>query len=142
VLGIFSNQEKLNWKSLAKSSQTYTSLRCTGQCLEPRLTPQRTCHSREKRHGDTTTIHRTVWCASRAPNNRSPRDQRATRGSASDQQAAPDCPVCRGTSGSQRSSSLNKEGNHALFTVWCAHGQKATRAFQMELQRLLAPLRL
>jgi hypothetical protein len=30
VLGIFSNREKINWRSLAKSSQTCTSLWCTG----------------------------------------------------------------------------------------------------------------
>jgi hypothetical protein len=31
---------------------------------------------------------------------------------------------------------------HALFTVRCTHGQKASRAFQMELQWLLGPLGL
>ena len=39
-----------------------------------------------------------------------------------------------------------KEGrrlaDRALFTVRCANGQKAIKAYQMELQRLLAPLGL
>jgi hypothetical protein len=35
VLGIFSNREKFKWRILAKSSQTGTSLRCTGQSGVP-----------------------------------------------------------------------------------------------------------
>jgi hypothetical protein len=35
-------------------------------------------------------------------------------------QVAPDCLVCHGANGWQRSASSKKERNHALFTVWCA----------------------
>jgi hypothetical protein len=38
---------KLDWRSLAKSSQTCTSLRCTEQCPVHRLVQQRTRCSRE-----------------------------------------------------------------------------------------------
>jgi hypothetical protein len=38
---------KLDWRSLAKSSQTCTSLRCIRQCPMHRLVKQQTCYSRE-----------------------------------------------------------------------------------------------
>jgi hypothetical protein len=44
---------------------------CIGQCLVPRLVPQRTGRSRENAEGSVAIIHRTVWCASRVSSQRS-----------------------------------------------------------------------
>jgi hypothetical protein len=66
-------------------------------------------------------VHRTVQCATHAPANGRPRDQRMKRGSANGQKVAPDCPVCHEGRWLQWSASTKKEGNHTLFTVrWCA----------------------
>jgi hypothetical protein len=60
--------------------------------------------------------------------------------------APSNCLVCPRTNGWQRSASPNKEGNHTLslsgvhWIVRCAHGQKATRAFQMKNKQLSWPL--
>jgi hypothetical protein len=67
---------------------------------------------------------------------------------ANSHQAAPDCPVCQGGRGCN--SRLRQKRKEIVFvhctvvhrTIRCTHGQKATIAYQMELQRLLAALGL
>jgi hypothetical protein len=121
--------------------------------------PRRTYRSREKYQGDVAIIHRTVrWCTRlsgeptvASANGRS-RNLRATRGSSNGRQGAPDCSV------RQRARSCNgqlcpicKEIVHrtsysgcpvAHWTVRCATRQKASLAFHVGLQRLLAALGL
>jgi hypothetical protein len=63
VLWTLSNREKSDWRSLAKSSKTCTSLRCTGQCPVPRLAPWQTDRSWENTEGAAAIIHQTVRCA-------------------------------------------------------------------------------
>jgi hypothetical protein len=140
VLGTLSNQEKLDWRSLAKSSQTCTRLRCTGQCPVLRLARSANWLLSGKVGRVAAIIHQTVRCGSRAHSNGRPRDQRTTRGL---HQRSPGRTGLSGVPRGrllQRSASPEKEGNRTLFTVRCAHKQKATMAFQMELQRLLAAL--
>jgi hypothetical protein len=127
VLGIFSTREKLDWRSLAKSSQTCTSLWCTGLSGVHRTVSS----ARLVRSVNGPLDYNSPKCpvctrlpgvpAARLANGR-PRDQRATRGSANGQQAAPDCPVCHKGYGWQRSASPKKEGNRALFNVWWCTG--------------------
>jgi hypothetical protein len=148
VLGTLSNQMKLDWRSLAKSSQTCTSLWCTGQCPVPRLAQRRTRCSRESPRApqlkftglsdEPTAPAPTVGSAI----NR----QRVAR--ANGHQATPDCPVCqvdRGFNGRLRQR--RKEIVHCSCPVVhrivrCANGQKLRNAYQMEFQRLLAALGL
>jgi hypothetical protein len=142
-------------RRMAKASQTHTSLRCTRLCPVPRMVPRRTSRSREKLRAprlkiiEVSGVHQTVQRASRAP---APTVGRAISGRHVDftngHQAAPDCPVCHEpvattvSFAKQRRESCTVDCLVVHQTVWCAHGQKATRAFQMELQRLLAPLGL
>jgi hypothetical protein len=106
-----------------------------------------------KIQGVVAIIHQTVCTGlSGVPAVPTPMVSRAINGrhvdSTNNRRVAPNCLVCHAGWWLERSASPNKEGNHTLFTVrWCtrlsgAHGQKATKAFQMELQRLLAALRL
>jgi hypothetical protein len=86
-------------------------------------------------------IHWTVWCASRVPN------QRSTAGSAGATWAwstvtwshrtvrcaiglfdVPWGPEATTVGFAKQGISLNKEGNHALFTVQRVHGQKANQS--------------
>jgi hypothetical protein len=113
---------KLDWRSLAKSSQTCTSLRCTGQCPMHRLVQQRTRCSREIAKGVAAKIHRTVRWANNARTNGRQRDQRATRGQSQQSlgrtrlfgvhRTVSDVP--RGPK-AQRSALPEKERNRALF---------------------------
>jgi hypothetical protein len=128
---------------------------CTGQCLVPRLAHAMNSQLSEKVGGVTTIIHWTVWCAPDCPVSQPRLCQRSVAQLASD--AWPEPTVTRphrtvrcatGLSGVPRgswqqwSASPEKEGDHTQFTVRCAHGQKATIAFQMKLQRFLAALGL
>jgi hypothetical protein len=120
---------------------------------------RRTRRSREKERADVAKIHRTVpWCTglSGEPTitsaNGRPRDQRATHGLL--QRSA----GCTGLSGvptgpkEQRSDAPDLEGDRAPDmnsgcsvvhrTVRCTTRQKASLAFQVGLQRLLAALGL
>jgi hypothetical protein len=133
---------KSDWRSLAKSSQTCTSLRRTGQCLVPRLARSANWPLPGKTQGVTTIIHRTVRCASRAP----------SQGSIV--RSAGDTWLSQRSGGGTRLSGVPRgpwlatvdfvrKGRKARTvhypvvhqTVRCAHGQKTTRAFQMELKR-------
>jgi hypothetical protein len=118
VLGTFSKWDKSNWRSLAKASQTCTSLRCTGlsgvhqtQCPVPRLVSWWTSRSREKFIGLSGVP------ATRLANGRS-RDQRATR---SLRKWSPGRTRLSGVPrGWWLQRSPDKEGNISLFTVrWC-----------------------
>jgi hypothetical protein len=116
--------------------------------------------------GDATAkIHQTVWCAPdclvsqqcsrQRSTEKSARNQRATRGQRQRSPGRtglsgvpPHCPVCQGDPGCNgRLRQRRKEIGtvHCPVghqTVQCAHGQKATIAYQMELQRLLFALGL
>jgi hypothetical protein len=61
VLGIFSNWEKSNWRSFAKSSQTCTSMWCIG--LSGVLAPSVKRPLSGKSRGATAIIHWIVRCA-------------------------------------------------------------------------------
>jgi hypothetical protein len=87
MLGTVSNQMRLDWRSLAKSSQSCTSLQCTGQCAVHRLVQQRTRCSQEIAEGAATKIHWTVRCALDCPV--SHQKQRSTARSAGDAWPAP-----------------------------------------------------
>jgi hypothetical protein len=141
--------------SLAKASQTCTSLRCIGlsgvhrtvcgaQAGAPASWPLS-----GKVVGTTTKIHRTVWCASRAPS------QRLAARSAGDMWTSPTVTrphytVWCATRPMAATVGFTKQGRESRTIqcpmvhriVQCAHGQKATRAFQMGLQWLLAALGL
>jgi hypothetical protein len=107
-----------------------------------------------KVEGVTAKIHRIVRCALDCPMSKT-HNQRATSGLSqrspgrtrlSDVQ--PDCLVCHEGHGCNgRLCHERKEITHYSCsvvhrTVRCAHGQKSTIAYQMELKRLLAALRL
>jgi hypothetical protein len=96
----------------------------------------------------------TIACA-----NVRPRNLCATHGRTNGRQGAPDCPMCTGQCPvcqlppeDQRSDAPEKEGDHAPDsyndcpvvhrTVRCTTRQKASLAFQVGLQRLLATLGL
>jgi hypothetical protein len=127
VLGTLSNQMRLDWRSLAKSSQTCTSLRRTGQCPVLRLAhATNSLLSGKVGGGGATIIHRIVRCAptiqwaSCARANGRQRNQRATR------DLRQRSPGYTGLSGVPRGSWLQqsalpkKEGDRTLFTVqWC-----------------------
>jgi hypothetical protein len=63
-------------------------------------------------------------------------------------QAAPDYPVCQGAMATTVGFAVKGSKSHTVHCpvvhriVRYAHGQKATIAFKIELQRLLAALRL
>jgi hypothetical protein len=139
---------------LAKSSQTCTSLRCTV------LSGARLAHPVNmpllgKSHGTAAIIHRTIRCASCALRQRSAaRSVGATCAQPTVTRphrrigVPPNCPVCHGTRGWQRSACQTRRESRTIhcpvvhLTIRCAHGQKAIKAFRMELQRLLGPLGL
>jgi hypothetical protein len=154
------NLAKRNWigEKLAESSQTSTSLWCTGQCPVPRLARRWTRRSREKattpwlKFTGLSGVHRTVRWAKAACTNGRQRNQRATRGPRQQSvghtrlSGAPTEPKV------QRSGAPDKEGYRALDnycscpvvhrTIRCATRPKARIAFQLKLQRLLAALGL
>jgi hypothetical protein len=146
-------------------SQTSTSLAqrtvrwCTGQCLVPRLARRRTRRSQEKEKASRLKITRRSGEPTALAANGRLRNQRATRGPCqrsvghtglSDMHqtvsGAPTGPE------DQRSAAPDMEVNRApnMYgscpvvhrTVWCTTRQKARFAFQVDLQRLLAPLGL
>jgi hypothetical protein len=161
VLGNFSNREKFKWTSFAQASQTCTSLRCTG------LSSAGLAHLVNrallgKSQGTAAIIHRTVRCAPDCPVCivlSSVLAARSANGRSCDQRA-PRVPSQRslgrtrlsGVPWDQRLAmvSFTKQGRESRTvqcpvvhrTVRCAHGHKATKAYQMELQRLLGPLGL
>jgi hypothetical protein len=153
---------------LAKSSQTCTSLRCTGQCPMPRLACSTNSLLLGKVGGATVKFTRLSGVSPDCPVSQLRPRQRSAAQSAGDAWPAPTVTrphqtvrcvtglsdVPRGT-WLQWLASLGKEGNRDCSlsggapdcsvvhqTVWCAHEQKAILAFQMELQRLLAALGL
>jgi hypothetical protein len=106
-------------------------------------------------------IHRTVRCAPDSlvsqprPCQRLPAISGRRVANSNGHQAALDCPVCHEGRWLQRSALPKKERKHDCSlsggapdcsaghrTVRCTHGQKATIAYQMELQRLLVALGL
>jgi hypothetical protein len=145
--------------SLAKSSQTCTSLRCTG--LSGAGTPGEEA-ALKKIEGTAAIIHRTIRCTSDSPLCQ-PRAHalvgRTISGATCAQptitkphQIVRCATRLSGVPWDQRLATVGfaKQGResrtiHYLVvhrTVRCAHGQKATKAYQMELQRLLEPLGL
>jgi hypothetical protein len=161
VLGNFSKWEKSNWRSLAKASQTCTSLRCTELSSVHRTVSSALAGTQvnsplsEKADDAMAKIHRTVWCPNglfgvpveRPANDRS-HDQRAT--CTSPMVTRPHWTVRCAMGPVAAMVGFTKQGRESRIvhcpvvhqTVQCTHGQKATRAFQMELQRLIAALGL
>jgi hypothetical protein len=156
---------RLDWRSLAKYSQTCTNLRCTGLSGVHRTVSGAQAGSVVNSllsgiaEGTTAKIHRTFRCApdcpvctglSGEPTMPVPMVGSAINGRrvarANDHQAAPDYPVCqvdRGFNGRLRQR--RKEIVHCScpvvhHIVRCANRQKARIAYQMEIQRLLAAL--
>jgi hypothetical protein len=130
VLGTLSNWEKSDWRSLAQSSQTCTSLRCTGlSSVHPTVSgAQIGALANRSLLGKCWWLHccnsldcpmctRLSGVPATHPANDQPRDQRVTRSSANGQKVAPDYPMCHRGWWLQQSASPEKEGNHALFTV-------------------------
>jgi hypothetical protein len=153
VLGTLTNQMKLDWRSLAKFSQTCTSLRCTG--LSSGQVQQRTRCSREISEGAAAKIHQTIqWCTRLSGEPTAPAstvgstisERRVAR--ANGHQDAPDCPVRQGHRRlNGRLHLKRKEIRHCSCpvvhrTVRCTNRHKARIAYQMEIQRLLAVLEL
>jgi hypothetical protein len=153
VLGTLSNQKRLDWRSLATPSQTCTSLRS-----------HRTVSGAQAgARGELTTLKKS-W-RSRGYNSPyypvctelsgvaaapTPTVGRTISGRRVDftnnRKVTSDCPVYHGVMAV--TYDFAEKGRkpctvHCLVvhqTVRCAHGQKATKAFQMEFKRLLAVL--
>jgi hypothetical protein len=148
VLGTLSKREKSDWRSLAKSSQTCTSLWCT------RLSGSQAGASvnwllSEKVGGAASIIHWTIQCASRAPSQRS--IERSTgdtwlsqrSGGVTGLSGVPGGPWLTMAGFAKKGRKLHTVHCPVVHrTVRCVHRQKAIRAFQMELKRLLAALGL
>jgi hypothetical protein len=147
VLGNFSKREKFNWRSLAKGSQTCTTLRCIGVSGSRLVHPVNRALS-GKSQGVAAIIHWTVRCASHASR------QRLTARSVDTTCARP---MVTGLHRTVRCAMELEAGNSRLHqtrkgimhcslssvhrTVQCTRRQKVNMAFQLELQRLLGPLR-
>jgi hypothetical protein len=82
VLGALLKREKLNWKSLAESSQTevHRTIRCSGWLPQRTAALGKSSARRGYNSPDCPVCHRTVRCANRAHANGRQRNQRVTRG--------------------------------------------------------------
>jgi hypothetical protein len=146
---------RLDWRSLAQGSQTCTSLRCTGLSGV-----HRTVSGAQAGARDELAALGKSW-GSRDYNSpdclvSQPRScQRSTAQSAGNVWPAlivtrPHQTVRCAKGVVAATVGFTKKGRESRTvpcpvvhrTVWCAHGQKTTMAFQMELQRLLAALGL
>jgi hypothetical protein len=139
---------KLDWRSLAKSSQTCTSLWCTGQCPVHRLVQQRSCCSRESARAPWLKINGlSDGALDCLVSHQCPRQRSAAR-SAGDTWAEPTVTrphrtvrCAKGTEGSIVEFA-RKGKKSCTVHVRCATWQKARIAYQMEIQRLLTALGL
>jgi hypothetical protein len=126
---------------------------CTGQCPVLRLAHSANWLLSRKVGGAATIIHWTVRCASDCLVWQPRLLQRLARPSASDTWTSPTVTrshrtIWCATEAGDCNGRLRKKGSksrtvHCLVvhrTVRCAHGQKATMVFQMELQQLLSAL--
>jgi hypothetical protein len=146
---------------LIKSSQTCTSLRCTGLSTVHRTVSGAQAGSAAKSllsgisEGTVAKNHRTIrWCTrlSGEPTAPAPTISNAISGRrvarANGHQATPDCPVRHGDQGlNGRLRQKRKEIGHYSCpvvhrTVRWANRQKARIAYQIEIQLLLAALGL
>jgi hypothetical protein len=148
-----SNQKRLYWRSLAAPNQTCTSHRCTelsGAQAVLRLARPVNWLLSGKVEGATAKIHRIVWCAPDCSVSQPRPRQRSAARSAGDTWTSPMVrrshrTVWCATGAVSATVGFTSKGRklrtvHCLVvhpTVRCAHEQKATMAFQMELQRLL-----
>jgi hypothetical protein len=161
VLGTLSKREKSDWRSLAKSSQSCTSVRCTGLSGVHRTVSDVQAGASANRSLLRKTqcvaaiIHRTVWCALDCPVGQSRPSQRSVARSVCDTWTSPtvgrSLQTVRCATGAVAATvgfAKKERKSHIVHcpvvhqTVRCAHGQKATIAFQMEFKRLLAALGL
>jgi hypothetical protein len=144
-------------KDLARAAKSLLSLaHRTVRCARPTSGEQATLGKVWRR---TAIIHRTVrWCTelSGEPTTASATVGRAIRGRrvarANGRQGASDCPVCTGQcpvrqlprrcNGHLRQIRKEIRTRHATVNVRCTTQQKATLAFLVGLQRLLAALGL
>jgi hypothetical protein len=155
---------KLDWRSLAKSSQTCTSLRCTGLSGVHRTQAGSAAKSLLSGIGEGAVAknHRTArWCTGLAgePSAPAPTVGSAINGQhvgrANGHQAAPDCSVCTRQcpvrQGDRRLNGRLRQKRKQIVhcscpvvhrIVRCANRHKARIAYQMEIQRLLAALGL
>jgi hypothetical protein len=112
---------RLDWRSLAKSSQTCISLRCTRLSGVHRTVSD--AHAGSKTNslllgiveGAAAKTHRSVWWANSARANGRKRDQRATRGQSQRSQGRTGLSGVPCGGGVQWSASPKKERNRALF---------------------------
>jgi hypothetical protein len=128
VLGNFSSQTILETWCLAKISQTCVSLGaphcpvCTGLCPVPRL-PASEPAALGNQSRVATTIHRTVWCASGTPGQRSSMQSTQDTSAWSTVTRSHRTVRCAtelfGVPSDQRSTRLNKERDR-LCSVQCA----------------------
>ena len=105
MLGTLSNREKLDWRSLAKSNQTCTSLWCTGHCpvlwlVRPANMPLSRKFSAPRLYSSDCPVCIGLFDE---PAAHTPMVGSAISGRrvdfANGHQAAPDCPVCQGGRG-------------------------------------------
>ena len=159
MLGTLLIQLRVDWRSLAKSSQKSTSLRCTGLSGAHRIVSGAQAGSTT--NSSLSRIRRGGCGYNSSDCPMSQRRPRPTVDStingkhvarANGHLVAPDCPVCTGQcpvrQGDRwlngRLRQKRKEIGHRTGTVHvrCATRQKARIAFQMDFQRLLAALGL
>jgi hypothetical protein len=139
VLGTLWNREKSYWRCLAKFSQTCSNLWhtglsgvCTGQHLVLRLARSANWLLSIKVGGGTTIIHRTVRCATWT-------SPMVTRSHRTVRCATKRSGVPRGPVAAIANFARKGRKSHTVYcpvvhwTVRCAHGQKTTMAFQLEL---------
>jgi hypothetical protein len=150
---------RLDWKSLAKFSQTCTSLRCTGLSGVHRTVSGAQFASATNPplsgifEDVVAKIHQTVRCAPDCPVIQHRPRQRSAARLAGDAWPKPTVTRLYRTVSSvprgpraQRLASPGKERNRHCScpvghrTVRCANRQKTRIAYQMEIQRLLAAL--
>jgi hypothetical protein len=145
VLGNFSKWEKFNWRSLAKGSQSFTSLRCTGLSGGHQTVPRVRLAHLVNRASRLKFTRLSGVPAARLANGRQ-HDQRAPHvlsqqslgstelsGAPSDQRLVTVGFAIQG----RKSCTIHCPGVHR--TVRCAHRQKAIRAFLMKEQRSFGP---
>jgi hypothetical protein len=150
---------KLDWRSLAKSSQTCTSLRCTRLfgvhlTLVHRLVQQRTRCSRESARASWLKIVRLSDGAPDCPVSQQRLRQRSTARSAGDVWLEPTVTrphrtvrCAKGTKGSTIGFARRRKKSGTIHVRWCTglSGASTDRRQELptkEIQRLLAALGL
>jgi hypothetical protein len=150
-----SNREKSDWRSLVESSWTCARLRCTGLSGVHRTVSGAQAGSLGEQVALGKNSARHDYNSPDCPMSQPCPRQRSAEQSAGDAWTSPTVTrqhqiVRCATSVVATMVGFTRKGRKSRNvpcpvghrTVRCAHGQKATMAFQMELQRLLAALGL